>query len=62
MSDHLLTTPELAAYAGIPVATIYQWRVKGQGPRAIRVGRHLRFRQADVEAWLETMADPQPAA
>ena len=36
----------------MPVATLYQWRHLGTGPRAYRLGKHLRYRQADVEAWL----------
>lgn len=51
-----MTTEELADYLGVPVATVYQWRTKGTGPRAIKVGRHLRFRAADVDAWLDEQA------
>lgn len=58
-----LRGPEwLAEYLGVPVQTVYSWRTTGKGPRAIRVGRHLRYRAADVEAWLERQADPAPAA
>ena len=53
----------LSAYLGIPVASIYRWRYLGQGPRGIRVGRHVRFRLADVERWLDEQADrPKGAA
>ncbi len=51
--DQLLTVEELADYLGVPVATLYQWRYQRQGPSGFRVGRHLRYRQADVEAWIE---------
>jgi len=61
-TDTLMSTEDLARYLGIPVNTLYQWRHKGEGPRAIRVGRHLRFRREDVDAWLERNADPTPAA
>lgn len=36
---------------GVPVATVYNWRSTGYGPRGFRVGKHLRYRLADVEAW-----------
>ncbi len=49
----LLGAAELARYLGVPVQTIYDWRVNGRGPRAYRVGKHLRFSAADVNAWLE---------
>ncbi len=53
----LLTVVEVADYLRIPVATLYVWRSHGKGPRAVRVGRHLRYRLADVERWLDRAAD-----
>jgi excisionase family DNA binding protein len=48
-----LATPiEVAAYLQVPVKTLYSWRYEGRGPRARRVGRHLRYSWEDVEAWL----------
>lgn len=47
------------ALGGVPPQTIYRWRTEGKGPRAIKVGRHLRFRRADVEAWLDSQADDE---
>jgi hypothetical protein len=41
----------------VPVKSLYQWRYQGHGPRAHRVGRHLRYRWEDVEAWLATTAE-----
>lgn len=48
----LLTIDELSAYLQIPKATIYGWRHKGEGPRALKLGGQLRWRQVDVDAWL----------
>lgn len=42
---------------GIPLGTLYNWRSRGIGPRAIKVGRHLRFREADVAEWLQEQTD-----
>lgn len=50
--EDLWTPPETAAFLGVPVATLYQWRRRGYGPPAIRVGRHLRYEPAAVRAWL----------
>jgi excisionase family DNA binding protein len=44
---------EVADILKVPLTTLYQWRYKGIGPPSIRVGRHIRYRWADVEAWLE---------
>jgi excisionase family DNA binding protein len=43
---------DLSAYLGVPVATIYQWRSRGEAPPAFRVGRFVRFEPAEVQAWL----------
>lgn len=51
--ERLLSADEVAEFLGIPVATLYQWRHKGCGPDAYRVGKHLRYDPATVRAWLE---------
>lgn len=51
MSD-LMTVDEVAEYLQIPVQTLYQWRHQGKGPRAAKIGRYLRYRRAEVEAWV----------
>jgi excisionase family DNA binding protein len=51
----LLTTEQLASYLQKPVPTLYAWRHRGEGPPAISVGRGLRYRREDVEAWLESL-------
>lgn len=50
--DPLLSIEDLAGYLGVPVATIYDWRVDGKGPCGVRVGRHVTFTQSDVLAWI----------
>lgn len=47
----LLTPHSLADRYGLPVATIYRWRSTGTGPRGFRVGKFVRYRLEDVEAW-----------
>jgi excisionase family DNA binding protein len=46
----------VASYLQVPVKTLYTWRYKRVGPKAHRVGRHLRYRWEDVEAWLSSDA------
>jgi excisionase family DNA binding protein len=50
--DRLWTTPEVAAYLGVPVTTLHQWRSGRIGPDAFRVGRHLRYDPDVVKRWL----------
>jgi excisionase family DNA binding protein len=54
-----LSPDELADWLGIPTNTIYQWRLRGLGPRGHKIGRHVRYRRADVEAWLAEQVDPR---
>ncbi|MBT4477320.1 MAG: helix-turn-helix domain-containing protein [Actinobacteria bacterium] len=41
-----------ANYLQVPKATIYSWRYHGTAPPAVKLGRHLRWKPEDVEAWL----------
>ncbi|MFI6782324.1 helix-turn-helix domain-containing protein [Micromonospora sp. NPDC050276] len=50
------TVEDVSTYLGVPVATLYQWRYRRIGPRASRVGRHLRYDPADVRDWLDRKA------
>lgn len=50
----LLSSEELAEYLGVPVTTIYRWRCSGTGPRGFSVGRHTKYREADVLDWIES--------
>jgi excisionase family DNA binding protein len=56
----LLSPEELASYLGVPLATVYRWRSRREGPPGIRVGRHVRYRQKDVERWLDERLEPRP--
>lgn len=47
---------EVASYLRVPPKTLDQWRWKQTGPRWSRVGRHVRYRWSDVEAWLDQQA------
>jgi excisionase family DNA binding protein len=51
--DRTWTTGDVSAFLGVPVATLYQWRHKGIGPKSRRVGRHVRYKPEDVRAWFE---------
>ncbi len=50
--DRLLTVKQLAMYLDVPVATLYAWRHRRQGPPGFKAGRHLRYRLSDVERWI----------
>lgn len=58
--EPLMNIEELADYLGVPVATIYDWRVAGKGPCAIRIGRSLKFAVTDVRDWLGHHRETSP--
>lgn len=53
MADELIGPEDLASYLGIPVATVYAMNHKKTGPRRMKVGKHVRYRKSDVDAWLD---------
>lgn len=52
---------ELAAQLKVSAQTIYDLRSKGRGPRGFRVGTQLRFRESEIDAWVQRIevADEQ---
>lgn len=59
-SNKLISAPETAARFGVPTSTIYEkWRAWGLP--GYKIGKHLRFRERDLETWLEAHRDGGPA-
>jgi excisionase family DNA binding protein len=58
----LASIEEVASYLGVPVATLYRWRSRREGPPGFRIGRHVRFRWADVETWVTEQLQAEQAA
>jgi predicted DNA-binding transcriptional regulator AlpA len=52
--ETLLTTPEVAGQLGVAEITLRKWRIAGTGPRFIRCGANIRYRGADIEAWVSS--------
>lgn len=49
--DSLMTVEELSERYGIPTSTLANWRATGKGPAFLKVGKHIRYRKEDIEAW-----------
>lgn len=49
--DRLWTVQDVSSFLLVPVATLYGWRHRGEGPRAMRIGKHLRYEPTDVKGW-----------
>lgn len=54
--EPLLKPPKVAEILGVPETTLRRWRYYGTGPKALRVGKHTRYRVEDVAAWLDEQA------
>ena len=55
------STEQLAARYGLEPAAVYQWRHRGYGPKFVRVGRQVMYREEDVLEW-ETSRAEAPVA
>jgi excisionase family DNA binding protein len=50
----LWSVRDLAEFLGVPMNTVYKWESRGDGPPSYKVGKHRRYRERDVLAWLES--------
>jgi len=49
----MLTTKEAADLLRIKETTLEQWRWSGRSPVFVKLGRCVRYRKADLEAFIE---------
>jgi predicted DNA-binding transcriptional regulator AlpA len=49
----VFTADEIASVLNISPATLAGWRCVGRGPRYIKQGRFVRYREQDVDEWLQ---------
>ena len=50
----ILTTLEAAQYVRLGKPTLERARVTGEGPRYAKLGGAVRYRRADLDAWLSS--------
>jgi predicted DNA-binding transcriptional regulator AlpA len=53
MDNKLLSNLEAAEFLGMSPDTLPRWRWAGIGPAYLKVGRSIKYRRADLEAFLE---------
>jgi len=59
--SHLISPKELASELQVPISTVYRWNSERTGPTPYRIGKHIRFRRDDVDAWIATKAENRTA-
>jgi excisionase family DNA binding protein len=52
MTNHLLTTIEAAEYLTMSKPTLERWRLTGEGPKFVKMGDAVRYRPADLDAFI----------
>ena len=53
MREKLLRQEEASELIRVPVRTLEGWRSHGLGPPFIKFGRHIFYRESDLDAFLE---------
>lgn len=59
----LMTAEEVAAFTGLSIETLAQWRSQKRGIPYLKMGRAVRYDAADVQTYLEgcrvSVSDPK---
>ena len=53
LTNGLLTTQEAAHRLGLAIGTLQNWRIRGEGPAWVRLGRAVRYRETDLERFID---------
>jgi excisionase family DNA binding protein len=53
-NNELLSTEELAELLGVHPATLATWRHEGRGPKFVKVGKVVRYRRGEIDAFLDS--------
>jgi excisionase family DNA binding protein len=57
--EHLLTARAVAAMLGVSSETILRWTRRGELPAIRLPGGAIRFRQDEIDGWIEERATPR---
>ena len=55
LAQTLLTETEVAKQLRVSLAALRKWRVLNRGPLFLKIGSLVRYRQADIDQWLESV-------
>ena len=60
MPERLLTNREVCERLAVSRTQLHYMTRRGEFPEPIRIGRSLRYREIDVDAWIAALASPGP--
>jgi hypothetical protein len=52
---------DAARYIGVSAAALRAWRARGRGPVYYKISKSVRYRLADLDAWLDRCRVPTAA-
>jgi len=55
MSERLLREKDVFERLNIGLSTGQQYRLKGLGPKFVKIGRSVRYRESDVQAYIDSL-------
>jgi predicted DNA-binding transcriptional regulator AlpA len=55
MPEKLLTLPEVSERLRVPIKTLRYWKREGKGPKGVRLGTRLVYRESEVDAYIEQL-------
>lgn len=58
MTGRLLTEQEVAEVLGVTIKCLQDWRYHRRGPAFVKVGRLPRYRQSDLDSWIQSRTVP----
>jgi excisionase family DNA binding protein len=62
VTERLLTARQVADQLGLSVETVLRWARQGRIPAVYLSNRAIRFRQDDVDAYVEQVSSRRPRA
>ena len=54
-AGRLWSVEDLSDFLQVPVKTLYQWRLRGYGPKGRRIGKYVRYKESDVVEWVDSL-------
>lgn len=61
-ANYLLNEHQAAEYLNLSVRSLQAWRVRGCGPRYSKIGRSVRYRLCDLDAFVADNLTPSTSA
>jgi predicted DNA-binding transcriptional regulator AlpA len=50
--SNLKSVFETAAVTGLAVSTLNKWRLEGRGPKFVKLGKRVLYRDEDIESFI----------